>query len=129
MNLEHEKLAADIADIRIDPVLAEELMRSVLEDLDDERISARVSDERDFQMAAIRTTQDVLTMTTLAQTMRDTVPFKEVLSSRAFASGEADLQVIGQALAEKIARQPRIPDAEITDDLLATRYKAIIAAI
>ncbi len=129
MNLEHEKLAADIADIRIDPVLAEELMRSVLEDLDDERISARVSDERDFQMAAIRTTQDVLTMTTLAQTMRDTVPFKEVLSSRAFASGESDLQAIGQALAEKIARQPRIPDAEIPDDLLAARYKAIIAAI
>ena len=129
MNLETEKLAADIADIRIDPVLAEELMRAVLDELDDERIAVRVNDEQDFQMAAIRTAQDVLTMTTLAQTMRDTVPFKDVLNSRAFAAGDADLQAIGQALAEKIARQPRIPDVEIPDELLAARYKAIIAAI
>lgn len=129
MNLETEKLAADIADIRIDPVLAEELMRAVLDELDDERIAARVNDEQDFQMAAIRTAQDVLTMTTLAQTMLDTVPFKDVLNSRAFAAGDADLQAIGQALAEKIARQPRIPDVEIPDELLAARYKAIIAAI
>ncbi len=129
MNLETEKLAADIADIRIDPVLAEELMRSVLDELDDERIAVRVNDEQDFQMAAIRTAQDVLTMTTLAQTMLDTVPFKDVLNSRAFAAGDADLQAIGQALAEKIARQPRIPDVEIPDELLAARYKAIIAAI
>lgn len=129
MNLETEKLAADIADIRIDPVLAEELMRAVLDELDDERIAVRVNDEQDFQMAAIRTAQDVLTMTTLAQTMLDTVPFKDVLNSRAFAAGDADLQAIGQALAEKIARQPRIPDVEIPDELLAARYKAIIAAI
>ena len=78
MNLETEKLAADIADIRIDPVLAEELMRAVLDELDDERIAVRVNDEQDFQMAAIRTAQDILTMTTFAQTMRDTVPFAAV---------------------------------------------------
>lgn len=129
MSIDNEQLAADVADIRIDPALAEELIRSVVAEMDDERISARIDEERDFQMAAIRTSQDVLTMTTLAQTMSATVPFKNLLTTRAFAAGDADLQTIGQALAEKIAKQARIPDSEIPDDLLAARYKAIIAAI
>lgn len=129
MNIVNEKLAADIADIRIDPDLAEALMRSAVAEMDDERISTRVNDERDFQMAAIRTSQDVLTMSTLAQAMSVTAPFMDLLASRVFAAGDADLQTIGQALVEKIAKQPRIPDVEIPDDLLSARYKALIAAI
>lgn len=129
MTLENEKLALDVADIRIEPFVAEELIRAILCDIDDDRISARINDEPDFQIAAIRTTQNVVTMTTLAQTMRPTVPFKDLLGSRVFAAGDADLQAIGERLVEKIAQHPRIPDADISDELLGARYQAIVAAI
>ena len=118
-----------MGNIRIDPKIAEGLMQAVMSDLSDDRIAARINEENDFKLAAIRTAQDVLTMSTLAQTMSPDASFNTLLAGRVFSGGDADLQVIGQALAEKIAAQPRIQDPEISDTLLSVRYKEIFTAI
>lgn len=119
--------AAD--DIRIEPHIAEGLIRMAAEEIDDERVTARLDDEKDFLLVAIRMAQDILITTTMAQTMASDTPFKQMVASRAFGGDDADLQALGQALIDMIMARPRIADPEIPEELLVARYKEIRAAL
>lgn len=121
-------VAALLSDIRIDSDVAEGLLRMAATETDDDRITARLDEEHDFLLVGIRMTHDILVTMTMAQTMTNNAPFDEVIASRPFCGDDADLQTLGHALVEKIAAQPRLPDADIPDAVLSARYKAIQSA-
>lgn len=123
-----QNIVADLAEIRIESHVAEGLIRAVAGEIADDRITARLDEESDFLLVGIRMAHDILVTTTMAQTLASDAPFNELVASRPFCGDDEDLQAIGHALVDKIAAQPRLPDADISDTVLSARYKAIHGA-
>lgn len=128
MNTDTQNITNALGEIRVESHVAEGLIRLVASEIDDDQISTRLDEESDFLLVGIRMTHDILVTTTMAQTLASDAPFAELVASRPFCGDDEDLQTLGHALVDKIAAQPRLPDAEIPDAVLSARYRVIHAA-
>jgi hypothetical protein len=129
MDSKTQGIVADFADIRVDPTIAEELFRTVAAGMDADDVLARLDVDVEFQIVAIRMTQDILAITTMAQSVDSAAPFSRLVESRSFCGENEDLQEIGRAIVETISQRPRLPNPEVADQLLAARYQQILATI
>lgn len=124
-----EGIGPEVADIRVDPDVAELLVRSTVGRLAAGRVAARLEKEPGFLLGAIRMAQDIVVCTTLAQTLKPDADFGAVVAGRKFAAGDEDLGGIGNALLSRVFAAQRLEDKEISAEVLAGREVVIRTAV
>lgn len=118
-----------IREVRIDPELTERMIRLAAADTRNAGIANRLETDKCFLSRALHMGHEILVATTIAQSAKAQCAFDDLLTSLGFSGNDHDLAVVGRIMVNKIMGTQRIPDPEVPDSLLASRFNAVLAAI
>lgn len=122
-------IQSDVSDIRIDTQVAEGLVEMVIAGMGDSSLQERIRRDAAFRTNVVRLGQDVVVVTTLAQTMAPNADFAIAVASRKFADGDGDLIRIGAGLLDEIAKSNRLRDEDIPQELVDKRFTEVRKAM
>lgn len=131
MDMETTTAADQLRDIRVDHQVADDLVKVAASGLGDTRLLDRLDKDDNFSLRAGRMGQEIIIATTVAQTITagaETV-LDEALAKSTFSGQDQDLRAIGRALVARIARLARFPDDELSNELVASRFDKVLAAV
>lgn len=119
----------ELSAVRVDADVAAQMLALVAEDQADGRIKTRLDSDNNFALRAIRMTQEIIIATTLVQSIKPSEDFDAMIEGRIFSGSDPDLKTLGGGLVSRIAAAERFPDAELSDDLVESRFDKLLALI
>lgn len=122
-------VANELMSVRVDADVAANMLLAVASELPDGRIKIRLETDQAFGLLAIRMAQEITVATTLAQSIRADQDFAAMLKGRLFSDGDPALKKLGREMVAWIAALDRLPDAELSDDLVECRFIKLLALI
>lgn len=117
------------ADVRIDPEVTGQLVRIAARDAKIEGLMDRLEKDVCFNSRALHMGHEVLLATTMAQSAKADFSFDGLLASLVFGGNDRDLSAVARIMVNKVMSVARLPDPEVSEELLASRFGAILQAI
>lgn len=118
-----------LGEIRIDPELNKGMIRIAASKSGVAGLANRLDSDNHFLSRALSMGHEILVATTIAQSANASYAFDGMLSGMGFSGSDRDLAAVGRIMVNKIMSAERIPDAEVSDGLLASRFNLILTAI
>lgn len=123
------KASGFIREVRIDPELTGRMIHIAAADTRNAGIANRLETDKCFLSRALHMGHEILVATTIAQSAKADYAFDDLLMGMGFSGNDHDLKTIGRVLINKIMSAQRIPDPEVPDNLLVSRFGAVLAAV
>jgi hypothetical protein len=129
MHLNSCSTTETLASLRIPADHLQEVIGETLGRIGDYKLSNRFLIDQVFAMRVADLAHGILLSSTLAQTLGSSIDFKAFCSAGSLAAGELDLVKIGHDMVDHIKTLPRLPDIDLSDDLMRERFNLIRAAV